>query len=45
MRSQDIVSGDEIISDTWELKEVDDAVYEIDCKRITKGMDNIGQHS
>ncbi|KAL9117221.1 MAG: hypothetical protein Q9187_006244, partial [Circinaria calcarea] len=38
---KDIVSGDEIISDTWELKEVDDAVYEVDCKRVTKGIDNI----
>jgi len=35
------VSGDEIISDTWELKEIDDAVYEINCKKVTKGMDNI----
>jgi len=38
---KDKVSGDEIISDTWELKEIDDAVYEVDCKKITKGMDNI----
>ncbi|KAA6406596.1 MAG: hypothetical protein FRX48_09651 [Lasallia pustulata] len=38
---KDIVSGDEIISDTWSLKEIDDAVYEIDCKKVTKGMDNI----
>ncbi|MCJ1476141.1 hypothetical protein MMC13_004806 [Lambiella insularis] len=38
---KDIVSGDEIISDTWELKEKDDAVYEIDCKKVTKGVDNI----
>ena len=43
MRVQDIVSGDEIISDTWTLKEIDDAVYEIDCKMVTKGMENIGQ--
>jgi len=38
---QDLVSGDEIISDTWKLKEVDDVVYEIDCKKVTKGADNI----
>jgi len=38
---KDIVTGDEIISDTWELKEVDGAVYEIDCKRVTKGVDNV----
>ena len=40
---QDIVSGDEIISDTWNLKEKDDAVYEIDCKKITKKQDNVGE--
>jgi hypothetical protein len=41
---KDIVSGDEIISDTWNLKEIDDVVYEVDCKSITKGAeDNIGQ--
>ncbi|MCJ1408323.1 hypothetical protein MMC19_002398 [Ptychographa xylographoides] len=38
---KDIVSGDEIISDTWNLKEKDDAVYEIDCKKITKKQDNV----
>jgi len=37
---KDIVSGDEIISDTWTLKEIDDAVYEIDCKKVTKGGDS-----
>lgn len=24
------------------LKEIDDAVYEIDCKKVTKGNDKIG---
>jgi len=38
---KDIVSGDEIISDTWELKDIDDTVYEIDCRKITKGPDNV----
>ncbi|MCJ1481193.1 hypothetical protein MMC06_001349 [Schaereria dolodes] len=33
---KDVVSGDEIISDTWELKEIDDVVYEIDCKKLLK---------
>ncbi|KAI9727231.1 MAG: hypothetical protein M1835_003736, partial [Candelina submexicana] len=32
----DIISGDEIISDIFNLKEVDGAVYEIDCKREIK---------
>ena len=39
--SQDIVSGDEIISDTYNLKEIDDVVYEVDCRKVTKGADNI----
>jgi len=38
---QDIVTGDEIISDTYNLKDVDDVVYEVDCRRVTKGADNI----
>ncbi len=40
---KDIVTGDEIVSDTWEMKEVDSVVYEIDCKMVTKGADRIGQ--
>ena len=31
-----MTTGDEIVSDTWHLKEVDGAVYEIDGKMITK---------
>ncbi|KAL9577598.1 MAG: hypothetical protein Q9212_006264 [Teloschistes hypoglaucus] len=38
---KDIVSGDEIISDTYPLIEKDDAIYEIDCKKVTVGNDNI----
>ena len=34
---QDIVTGDEIISDTYELVEKDDAVYEVNCRKVTKG--------
>ena len=33
---QDIITGDEIISDTFRMKEVDGVVYEIDGKMITK---------
>lgn len=36
-----MVTGDEIISDTYNLKDVDDVVYEVDCKRVTKGAENI----
>ncbi len=33
---QDIISGDEIISDSYDLKEIDGVVYEVDywCQRI-----------
>lgn len=37
------MTDDEIISDSWELKEIADAVYEIDCKKITPGVDQISQ--
>ncbi|KAI8908321.1 Mss4-like protein [Gorgonomyces haynaldii] len=31
----DIISGDEIVTDAFDLKEVDDIAYEVDCKIIT----------
>ncbi|KAF8743207.1 TCTP family, partial [Rhizoctonia solani] len=31
---KDVLSGDEIISDAYKLKEVDDVVYEVDCSMI-----------
>ncbi|CAG8982767.1 hypothetical protein HYALB_00001048 [Hymenoscyphus albidus] len=34
---KDIITGDEIISDSYDLIEVDGAVYEIDCQMITEG--------
>ncbi|KAG4426210.1 hypothetical protein IFR04_000676 [Cadophora malorum] len=34
---KDILTGDEIISDSYDLKEVDGAVYEVDCAMITLG--------
>ncbi|KAI4142265.1 MAG: hypothetical protein L6R39_005009 [Caloplaca ligustica] len=37
---KDIVSGDEIISDTYNLIEKEDAVYEVDCKKVTLGSEN-----
>ncbi|KAF8709163.1 TCTP family, partial [Rhizoctonia solani] len=41
---KDVLSGDEIISDAYELKEVDDVVYEVDCSMIVvkDGDINIG---
>jgi hypothetical protein len=40
-RSQDILTGDEMISDVYQLKEVDGILYEADCQMITvkKGAD------
>ncbi|KAG7005260.1 translationally-controlled tumor protein [Physcia stellaris] len=37
---KDIVTGDEIISDSYDMKEVDDTVYEVNCKKIVRGGDN-----
>ena len=34
---KDIITGDEIISDSYDMTEVDDAVYEVDCAMITVG--------
>ncbi|EDN97668.1 hypothetical protein SS1G_12522 [Sclerotinia sclerotiorum 1980 UF-70] len=34
---KDIITGDEIISDSYDLKEVDGVVYEVDCSMITVG--------
>ncbi|KAE8164891.1 translationally-controlled tumor protein [Aspergillus tamarii] len=33
---EDILTGDEIISDTFKLKVVDNVLFECDCKNITK---------
>lgn len=35
------MSGDEIISDSYPMKDVDDVVYEIDCRNVTKGGVNV----
>ncbi|PSN74979.1 microtubule/calcium-binding protein [Corynespora cassiicola Philippines] len=38
---KDSLTGDEIISDSYNLKEVDGVAYEADCKKITIGAENI----
>jgi uncharacterized protein YktA (UPF0223 family) len=38
---QDILTDDEIISDSYDLKEIDGVVYEADCRKITIGGDNV----
>ncbi|KUJ12711.1 translationally controlled tumor protein [Mollisia scopiformis] len=34
---KDILTGDEVMSDSYDIKEVDGAVYEVDCSMITLG--------
>lgn len=34
---KDIITDDEMISDSFDLKEVDGVVYEVDCQMITEG--------
>jgi len=31
----DVISNDEIISDAFDIKEINDTIYEVDCKMIT----------
>ncbi|EEB07684.1 translationally controlled tumor protein [Schizosaccharomyces japonicus yFS275] len=31
---KDVISGDELVSDAYDLKEVDDIVYEADCQMV-----------
>lgn len=37
----DILTGDELLSDAYDLKEVDGVIYEADCDMIKVGGDNI----
>ncbi|ELQ34695.1 translationally controlled tumor protein [Pyricularia oryzae Y34] len=39
---KDIVSGNEMFSDVYDPKLVDDVVYEVDCKMITVDAVNVG---
>jgi len=39
--AQDIITGDELISDSYEMKLKDGVMYEADCKKISVGGDNI----
>nr|POE86541.1 translationally-controlled tumor protein like [Quercus suber] len=38
---KDIITGDELISDSYDIKEIDGVVYEADCKKITVGVGDI----
>ena len=41
--TQDIVSGDEIISDGYPLKEIDDTFFEVDTKMVAPKGEDFGQ--
>lgn len=43
--AQDILTDDEIISDSYDIKEIDGVVYEADCKKITVGGETFGMLS
>ncbi|KAH9827409.1 RNA-directed RNA polymerase [Teratosphaeria destructans] len=34
---KDVITGDELISDSYDLKEIDGVIYEADCKKISVG--------
>ena len=42
---QDIITEDELLSDSFEPKLVDDIVYEADCAMITEGGVEVGSFS
>jgi hypothetical protein len=42
---QDIITDDEIISDSYDIKEIDGVAYEADCRKITVGGEQFGAHS
>jgi len=42
MPRQDIITGDEMISDSYDLKEVGGVVFEADCAMITLDAVNVG---
>lgn len=41
VNAQDIITGDELISDSYDLKEVDGVAYEANCSMISVGGDNV----
>ena len=38
---EDVISGDELLSDAYDVKLVDGAVYEADCAMVTVGNGDI----
>ena len=42
---QDKLNGDELISDSFDLKDVDGVAFEVKCRNITVGGDTFGMSS
>jgi hypothetical protein len=42
---KDVITDDEMISDSYDLKEVDGIVYEADCAMIEEGGVTVGKTS
>ena len=42
-QSQDVISGDELMSDSFDMKEIDAIVYEVDCALITESAVAVGE--
>ncbi|KAG4306295.1 hypothetical protein PORY_000283 [Pneumocystis oryctolagi] len=38
---RDVISGDELISDAYSLKEVDGVAYEVDCNMVQIALENV----
>ncbi|KAF2231427.1 translationally controlled tumor-associated [Viridothelium virens] len=38
---KDLITGDEVLSDSYDIKEIDGVVYEANCKKISIGGENI----
>ena len=39
---QDLITGDELMSDTYNIKDVGDGLWEVDCKMVSKGGEDFG---
>lgn len=40
---KDLITDDEMVSDSFDPKSVDDAVYEVDCAMIAVGGESFGK--
>jgi hypothetical protein len=42
---QDILTGDEVMSDSYDIKEIDGVVFEVDCAMITLGAVEVSMYT